>query len=77
MWIFAKLIAFSLAKKVVVFTVAKTYGFPRLYRRMVEVNRKLISNPGRQKSIQEAMKYSFRFPKKMVDYFSSRVKKKA
>jgi len=34
-----------LAKKVAIFTLAKSYGFPRVYRRVLELERKIYGKP--------------------------------
>ncbi|KAJ1913557.1 hypothetical protein H4219_005160 [Mycoemilia scoparia] len=60
--VFAGLVAFSLAKKVVVYTIARTYGFPRLYRRILTVERKLIQNREARIKWEDRIKFGFRWP---------------
>lgn len=58
-----KIVAFSLAKKVVVFLVAKLYGFPRLYRRVSEFNHYINrDNPKRREKFQNRLQFLFRLP---------------
>lgn len=58
-----KIVAFSLAKKVVVYLVAKLYGFPRLYRRASEFNHYINrDNPERREKFQNRLQYLFRLP---------------
>ncbi|KAG0598032.1 hypothetical protein M758_12G039500 [Ceratodon purpureus] len=58
-----KVVAFSLAKKVVVFLVAKLYGFPKLYRRASEFNHYINrDNPKRREKFQNRLQFLFRLP---------------
>eukprot|EP00871_Galdieria_phlegrea_P005137 jgi/Galph1/5624/GphlegSOOS_G4300.1 len=70
--VIGKLILLSLLKKVSVFVVAKTYGFPRLYRRLMECNRKFIKNPDTRKVVRNNVQYFFRLPRKIVELFNRR-----
>ncbi|GBG61547.1 hypothetical protein CBR_g22344 [Chara braunii] len=66
-----KLILFSIAKKVTVFLVAKTYGFPRLYRRTAEVNRFVNRhNPRRRENVRSFIQGVFRLPQRACEKFS-------
>ena len=47
----------------------KYYGFPRLYRRFAEFNRRVTSDRQIIRRRQEAMKFVFRIPNKIVAYF--------
>mmetsp|Transcript_17896 Transcript_17896/g.31106 ORF Transcript_17896/g.31106 Transcript_17896/m.31106 type:complete len:235 (+) Transcript_17896:320-1024(+) len=63
-----KLVALSLAKKVSVFVIAKTYGFPRLYRKMMRVNRKVFKNDeSTRRSVMEWTQYTFRLPRILME----------
>ncbi|CAH3146182.1 unnamed protein product [Pocillopora meandrina] len=63
------LIAVSLGKKVTVYAVGRYYGFPRLYRRFAEFNRRVTSNRQTLRRRQEAMKFVFRVPNKILAFF--------
>ncbi len=43
----------------------QTYGFPRLYRRLIEYNRRCIADRSRRRAIQDKVKYFFRIPNKI------------
>jgi hypothetical protein len=63
-------IGFLVAKKAVAVTVyygLKRYGFNRTYRRLLEANKRLTPVT-QQKLVQNAIKTSFYFPGKAVDY---------
>ncbi|KAA8497609.1 hypothetical protein FVE85_5194 [Porphyridium purpureum] len=62
--IILKLIALSLAKKVSVFVIARTYGFPRLYRKLMRVNRAVAGRrPNLQRRIRLWAQFMFRWPR--------------
>ncbi|PXF40176.1 hypothetical protein BWQ96_10114 [Gracilariopsis chorda] len=58
------IVAFSLFKKVTAYGLARYYGFPRIYRRLIMVNRALNSNPAQQVRMNEIVKQMFRLPNK-------------
>mmetsp|Transcript_7702 Transcript_7702/g.13987 ORF Transcript_7702/g.13987 Transcript_7702/m.13987 type:complete len:186 (-) Transcript_7702:821-1378(-) len=67
-----KLITLSLLKKASVFLIARTYGFPRLYRRIMQMNRYLFQkDPERRKSIADITKKTFRFPNTVLNKWKS------
>eukprot|EP00898_Chlorokybus_atmophyticus_P007861 jgi/Chlat1/8076/Chrsp75S07546 len=68
--IISKLVLFSLAKKVVVFGVAKTYGFHRIYRRVYRLNMRIFKNPVSRTRANRLVKESMRLPR----YLYNRVK---
>jgi hypothetical protein len=43
------------------------YGVPRLYRRAMELNRLVISNPVRRQQVRNATQLAFRLPGQMLD----------
>ena len=49
--------------------ISKYYGFPRLYRRFAEFNQRVTSDRQVIRRRQEAMKFVFRIPNKIVAYF--------
>eukprot|EP00741_Cyanophora_paradoxa_P025543 tig00000383_g24649.t1 len=67
----AKLVLFSITKKVVAYAIARTYGFPRIYRRIREVQKRLFSRPTEQKLRDLTLK-SFRLPKALYNKFLRR-----
>mmetsp|Transcript_4184 Transcript_4184/g.11470 ORF Transcript_4184/g.11470 Transcript_4184/m.11470 type:complete len:93 (-) Transcript_4184:254-532(-) len=67
-----KLVALSVAKKVSVFLIARTYGFSRLYRRMMRANRFVFaSSPTTRHKVSAAVQYSFRLPRFIAERFRS------
>jgi len=60
--IVVKLLALAVAKKGAVYMIARQYGFPRLYRRILEANNKTFSDPATRKSVRDIVKYTFRIP---------------
>ncbi len=63
MTILLKLILFKVATKVAAFVVAKTYGFPRLYRRMMEVNKRIVTPMWIRGQITYGVQWMMRLPK--------------
>lgn len=47
------------------FISLQSYGFPRVYRRMIEFNKRTISDRTYRRVIQERVKYIFRIPNKI------------
>lgn len=45
--------------------LSQTYGFPRLYRRLIEYNRRNIADRSRRRAIQDRVKYFFRIPNRI------------
>lgn len=43
----------------------QSYGFPRVYRRLLEFNRRTIADRTSRRVIQERVKYFFRIPNKI------------
>lgn len=60
------LIAFSLLKKATVYAIARYYGFPKLYRKLVRANMKLASSPEQAAQINAAVKTTFRWPNRLA-----------
>lgn len=58
----AGLVAFSLFKKVAVYGAARYYGFPRLYRKAVRLNRRASPSPEMAERLNATIKYAFRLP---------------
>lgn len=54
----AALVAFSLAKKVTVYGVARFYGFSRIYRKLVKMNRRIGAPPESQHKFGTSVKVS-------------------
>lgn len=54
--------------KIIVFFF-QYYGFPRLYRRFAEFNRRVTSNRQTIRRRQDAMKFVFRIPNKIAAFF--------
>jgi hypothetical protein len=71
--ILIKLVLLSVLKKVAVFAVAKTYGFPRLYRRIMELNRKMFHGKRAQQVwFRDRVQYIFRLPRIVYQRFRNR-----
>ncbi|CAI8021494.1 hypothetical protein GBAR_LOCUS12743 [Geodia barretti] len=66
--------AVALAKKTALYVVGRSYGFPRVYRRMVEFNRRTIGDRTSRRVIQERVKYFFRIPNKIGRGLGMRVR---
>lgn len=61
-----KVVAFSLAKKVVVYLVAKQYGFRRLYRRISKFNHSVNrESPMLRTRMRNQLQFAFRLPGKL------------
>ncbi|KAK4529757.1 hypothetical protein CCYA_CCYA02G0614 [Cyanidiococcus yangmingshanensis] len=71
--VIAKLLLLSVLKKAAVFAVAKTYGFPRLYRRLMELNRKIFrENRTQQVWLRARVQCLFRLPRIVVQRLRKR-----
>eukprot|EP00190_Bangiopsis_sp_CCMP1999_P006252 CAMPEP_0198723558 /NCGR_PEP_ID=MMETSP1475-20131203/1074_1 /TAXON_ID= ORGANISM="Unidentified sp., Strain CCMP1999" /NCGR_SAMPLE_ID=MMETSP1475 /ASSEMBLY_ACC=CAM_ASM_001111 /LENGTH=70 /DNA_ID=CAMNT_0044484739 /DNA_START=97 /DNA_END=306 /DNA_ORIENTATION=- len=57
------IVAFSVAKKVSVLLLARLYGFPRLYKRMMELNRRFIKDGPTRQLIRDRTQATFRLPR--------------
>ncbi|XP_031557477.1 uncharacterized protein LOC116294085 [Actinia tenebrosa] len=68
------IIAISLGKKATVYAVGRYYGFPRLYRRLVEFNRRVCADRQVMRRRQEIVKNIFRFPNKIIALFRQKKK---
>eukprot|EP00794_Sanderia_malayensis_P010875 gene10877-12031_t len=66
------LIAVSFGKKATVYAIGRTYGFPRLYRRFIEFNKKITSNRDALRNRKTICKSAFRFPNRIVDFLRRR-----
>lgn len=59
------LVALSLFKKATAYGLARYYGFPRLYRKLIRLNRRLMIEPvggSAEKKFNENVKTMFRWP---------------
>lgn len=52
------LVALSVAKKVTVYGLARLYGFPRIYRRMIKLQRRVGATPAAQKQFRTTLQVS-------------------
>lgn len=59
------LVAFSLFKKVAAYGIARYYGFPKIYRKMVRFNRRTAVSLDQAKSLNESIKALFRLPNRV------------
>lgn len=64
MVLFAKLIILAIAKKVVAYGIARTYGIPKLYRRAIKLNHRLLqqNHPAMAAKAQRLLGTGFRMP---------------
>jgi len=64
--LFPALFGAALAKKAAAFTLAHTYGLPRVYRRLLELERKVYPNasPVFRTAVRTGLKESIRYPNK-------------
>ena len=61
-----------MAKKVSVFLIARTYGFPKLYRKMMRLNRRIYRNrPESRKKVTEYTQLTFRWPRLLAEKWRS------
>lgn len=67
--VIAGLVALSLAKKAAVYLTARYYGFPRLYRRFLNMHKKLDPDPIRQAAFKVTTKRVMRFPNRIGTFF--------
>lgn len=58
-----KLLALAVAKKIVAYSIARMYGFPRLYRRATRLNHRLfVPGSAPRGAVQRGLRASFRLP---------------
>jgi len=77
MVLFAKLIILAIAKKVIAYGIARTYGIPKLYRRSIKLNHRLLlqNHPAMAAKTQRLLRISFRFPNTIYDWATRIVRK--
>lgn len=63
----AGLVAFSLLKKATAYGIARYYGFPRIYRKILRFNLRLSPTPVQHNQVKEATKSLFRWPNRVAD----------
>jgi hypothetical protein len=63
-----------LLKKVSVLVIAKTYGFPRIYRRIMECNRRFLKNEETRKLVRTKVQYLFRLPRKWLQLAQNKLR---
>jgi len=69
--IIAKIVIFAVAKKVVAFSIAKYYGFHRIYRRLIQGSRLLVKDQQQQSKFKTIVRNTMRFPNKLLAYYRS------
>jgi len=57
-----KILATSIGKKLVMFGIVKMYGVPHLYRRALEINKKIFKKPETRKYTANLLKQGFLLP---------------
>jgi len=64
--LFPALFGAALVKKAALYTLAHTYGFPRIYRRLLELERSAYPNasPVFRSAVRNGLKHSIRYPHK-------------
>jgi len=60
--IIMKLVALGIAKKGVVYGIARQYGIPRVYRRILEVNRRITTDKSSRVYVKSKIESAFRLP---------------
>ncbi|KXJ11092.1 uncharacterized protein LOC110244243 [Exaiptasia diaphana] len=68
------IIAISLGKKATVYAVGRYYGFPRVYRRLCEFNRRVSADRQIMRRRQDIVKSIFRIPNKIFALFRRKSK---
>ncbi|GAQ82989.1 putative Pentatricopeptide repeat domain containing protein [Klebsormidium nitens] len=68
----AKFAAFWVAKKATVYLAARLYGFPKIYRRLSEVNKRVLfpNDPAKQQKVSDLLQSTFRLPNKIAQQYS-------
>lgn len=67
--IVVKLVLLAVAKKIIAYSMARTYGFPKLYGKMTTLNRKmLIRNPQQRDRMQGGLRTAFRLPNRAYEW---------
>ena len=59
------LIGIYLAKKALIYSIARAYGWPKIYRKMLKWHRKLDYDTDQQKHIKKIIAKTFRLPNKI------------
>ncbi|XP_046852905.1 uncharacterized protein LOC124446135 [Xenia sp. Carnegie-2017] len=72
----AAIIALALAKKASAYAVVRYYGFPRVYRRFCEFNKRITDNKSIILRRQNIMKYCIRLPGRIFSFWSSKPARK-
>ena len=60
------LVAFSLLKKGTAYGLARYYGFPKLYRKIIRMNRRVVDNPAHRNQLSNSVKSVMRFPNRIA-----------
>ena len=66
---FWKVVAIALGKKATVYLLGRWYGYPRVYRRLLEYSRRSLRDRTRQRVMQNRVKAFFRFPNAVYYWF--------
>lgn len=68
--VFTGIVAFSLLKKATAYGLARYYGFPRIYRKLLLMNRAVYPDVAHNLRTSQFIKGAFRFPNKAAAVFS-------
>ena len=68
------IVAFSLLKKVTAYGLARYYGFPRIYRKIIRMNRRVGITGADERRMNDSIKGVFRFPNKALKWWRDRWK---
>lgn len=66
------LIALAVAKKASAYAVVRYYGFPRVYRRFCEFNKRITDDKQIIARRQNVAKYCIRLPRRILSFWSSK-----
>ena len=66
---FWKVLAVAIGKKATVYLLGRWYGYPRVYRRLLEYSRRSLKDRTRQRVMQNRVKAFFRFPNRVYYWF--------
>lgn len=66
------LIALAVAKKASAYAVVRYYGFPRVYRRFCEFNKRITDDKQIIIRRQNIAKYCIRLPRRIFSFWSSK-----
>ncbi|XP_062521935.1 uncharacterized protein LOC134196730 [Corticium candelabrum] len=65
-WKVAAVVGLVVGKKAGIYALGRAYGYPRVYRRILEYSKMSIRDQNRRKGLQRSVKYVFRLPNRSL-----------